>query len=252
VQIISLSLDTSTRRIVLMLDSSGSMEASPQKAGWGIALPVAGYAVDVMPSTALTALVTFSDKLQRQANDFQNPQVVGTQVQHLIDQRPKGRTLLFDAIHQVVTEFTELRWGDAIYVVTDGDDNKSTISHTKLRRELIARGIRVFAFLVVWPGGSLNQEGVIGASRMEDLAEFTGGDVVRVSASDLAAQNRAKLNKSASHIVREVESVYRMELGISPVERAAGVRVSLVHKSAGKGGAVVYSHEIAPCPSAVN
>jgi hypothetical protein len=99
--------------------------------------------------------------------------------------------------------------GHRIYVVTDGDDNRSTISHMKLRRELIARGIRVFAFLIV-SRGSLNHDAAIGASRTEDLSEFTGGDFVRISAGDLAEQNRAKLNRLASHIVGEVESVYRM------------------------------------------
>src|SRR5436305_4081955 len=45
--ILSLSFDTRPRRIVLMVDSSGSMEASPQQSGWGFAIPAAAYAAYV-------------------------------------------------------------------------------------------------------------------------------------------------------------------------------------------------------------
>ena len=65
-QVLSLALEPHPRQIVLMVDSSGSMESSPQKGGWGITLPAAAYAVDVLPASASTALVTFSDKLRRE------------------------------------------------------------------------------------------------------------------------------------------------------------------------------------------
>jgi hypothetical protein len=252
VQILSLSLDADRRRIVLLVDSSLSMEASPQEPGWGIALPVAGYAVDVMPASAVAALVTFSDTVQRQSSDFQSPRLVGAALVDLKNQPPKGRTLLFDSIHQILTGFTELRSGDAIYVVTDGIDNKSTISHAKLRQELIARGIRVFAFVIRARPRSMAQEELIGVDRMENLAVSTGGDVMEISASDLAENSRARLNKLASHIAAEVESVYRVELGISTPASIAPTKVSFVDRGRTRNGYIAYSREIAPCTSTTN
>ena len=114
VQILSFSPDSRPRRIVLMVDSSGSMEASRQKSGWGVALPAAGYAVDVVPASASAALVTFSDKLRRESSGFENRKVVGAKVLDLKKRQPQGRTLLFDSIGQVLIEFAELSFGDAI------------------------------------------------------------------------------------------------------------------------------------------
>jgi hypothetical protein len=247
VQVRSLLPDNRPRRIVLMVDTSGSMKASPQKRGWGVALPAAAYAVDVVPASASVALVTFSDKLQRESSDFENPKVVGTRVLDLKGREPQRTTRLFDSIHQVLTDFTELHSGDAIYVVTDGGDNKSLISRGKLKQELIVRGIRVFLFLVLRPNEPQTIEEIDAASEMQDLADFTGGDIVPISAAAIAGADRAQLDKLAPHIVSEVESVYRMELGISAPAKTARVKVSFADRRRAKNGHIAYSHEIAPC-----
>jgi hypothetical protein len=248
VQILSFSLDSRPRRIVLMVDSSGSMETSRQKTGWGIALPAAAYAVDVVPASASAALVTFSNKLQRESSEFENRKVVGAKVLDLKRRQPQGGTLLFDSIGQVLIDFTELSFGDAIYVVTDGGDNKSKTSFAKLSQELISRGIRVFVFLVLRQELQSEEE-ITGASQMENLADSTGGDVVRLSSAEIAGNNRGQLDKLAPRIISQVEDVYRIELGIPAVERAARVKVSLIDRNRRKNTTnVAYSHQIAPCP----
>ena len=247
-QILSFSLDTHPRQIVLMVDSSGSMEASPQKSGWGITLPAAAYAVDVVPASASLALVTFSDKLRRESNDFENRKLVGGKVLDLAKRQPKGPTSLFDSIDQVLVEFKELHFGDAIYLVTDGRDNKSRISRRKLEEELISRGVRVFVFLV-GRGGSRTEEEMSGASQMDGFAESTGGDVVQISSAEIAGDERAQLDKLAPRIVGQVEAVYRLELGLSEVERAAHVKLAFVDQDRRKNTrSMAYSHQIVPCP----
>jgi uncharacterized protein with von Willebrand factor type A (vWA) domain len=151
-----------------MVDTSGSMEASPQKSGWGITLSAAAYAVDVIPASASCELVTFSDKIRRESSDFENRNLVGTRVLDLAKKQPKGRTSLFDSIDQVRAESKELQFGDGIYVVTDGGDNKSRVSLPKLKEELIRREIRVFVFLVEREGRQSDEE-ISGASKVEEL-----------------------------------------------------------------------------------
>ena len=246
-QILSLSLDTHPRRIVLMVDSSGSMEASPQKTGWGITLPAAAYAVDVLPASASPALVTFSDKLRLESSDFENRKLVGARVLHLAKRQPRGPTSLFDSIDQVLVEFKELHFGDAIYVVTDGGDNKSKISLPKLEEELISRGVRVFVFLVV-RARSRTEEEISGASQMDGFAESSGGDVVRISSAEIAGNERAQLDKLAPRIVGQVEGVYRLELDLSEVGRAARVKVAFVDRDRIRNTRnIAYSHQIVPC-----
>jgi len=245
-QILSLSLDTHPRRIVVMVDSSGSMEASPQKSGWGITLPAAAYAVDVLPASASPALVTFSDKLRRESSDFENRKLVGARVLNLAKRHPEGPTSLFDSIDQVLVEFQELHFGDAIYLVTDGLDNKSRISLPKLEKELISRGVRVFVFLVVREGSRTEEE--MSGTQMDGFAESTGGEIVRISSAEIAGNERAQLDRLAPQIVGQVEGVYHLELGLSEVEKAARVNVAFADRDRRKNThSIAYSHQIAPC-----
>jgi VWA domain containing CoxE-like protein len=243
VQILSISRDSRPRRIVLMVDTSGSMEASRQRTGWGITLPAAAYAVDVLPESASAALVTFSDKLRRESNDFETRHAVGRKVLDLKGKQPHGGSLLFDCIRQVLIDFTQLQFGDSIYVVTDGGENGSKTSLPQLRQELISRGIRIFCFLVRRNDKQSDEE-VTGASRMEDLAEFTGGTVVRISAAEIGGASRGQLQQLAPSIIGQAESFYRVELGIPSAQKAGRVQVSFVDKG---NANIAYSHQIGPC-----
>lgn len=249
VQVLSVLLDKRPRRIVVMVDTSGSMEVSPQKRGWGLTLPAAAYAVDIVPANGTAALVTFSDKLQRESGDFEERNVVGAKVLNLKSRQPQGATRLWDSIHQVLNDFTSLSLGDAVYVVTDGGDNKSKFSIAQLKKEFTNRGIRIFAFLVQRAAPRTEEENE-GASELEDLAKFTGGDVVQISSADVAAEYHAKLGKLAPHLTSEVESVYRVELGVSPEARVARVKMSPNYK--GRSTNFAYSHLTSCSPANAN
>jgi hypothetical protein len=219
--ILSLSLDMHPRHIVLMLDSSGSLQASDQQSRWGIGLPAAAYAANVVPASASSELVTFSDKLHRESSDFENRKLVQGRIFDLAKKQPKGRTSLFDSVHQVLAEFKELQSGDAIYLVTDGGDNKSRISRTEVTGELISQGIRVFVFLVV-QGTPQTEEERSGTLDMFGFAESTAGGVVQMTLADVAG--RKQLDKLAPQIIAQVEGVYRLELKIPEVKRTSRVK----------------------------
>lgn len=244
--ILSLSFDTNPRRIVLMVDSSGSVEASPQQRGWGLAVPAAAYAAYVVPASASSELVTFSDKLLRESSDFENRKVVQAKVFDLAKRQPKGRTSLFDSVHQVLTEFNELHFGDAIYIVTDGGDNNSRISRRKVIEELISRGVRAFVFLVQ-QGTPQTEEERRGGLDMYGFAESTGGAVVRITSVDVGG--REQLDHLAPQIVAQIEGVYRLELGISEVKKSSRVKVEFIDRERKHSTRnIVYSQQIVPCP----
>src|SRR5947209_4155016 len=244
--ILSVSFDSNPRRIVLMVDSSGSMEASPEHRGWGLALPAAAYAAYVVPPSASSELVTFSDKLHRESSEFENGKVLQERVFDLARKQPNGFTSLFDSVHQVLAEFKELRSGDAIYIVTDGGDNKSRISRKRVMEELISRRIRAFVFLIQQRPPLTEEEGR-GASDMYGFAESTGGAVVQITSDDPAG--REQLDNLAPQIIAQVQGVYRLELGISEVKKNSRVKVQFVNRDRKHTTRnLVYSQQIMPCP----
>ena len=245
-QVLSLSLDIQPRRVVVMLDSSGSLEVSTQQSRWGIGLPAAAYAANVIPASASSELVTFSDKLQRESSDFESRKVVQARIVDLVKKHPKGRTSLFNSVHQVLTEFKELQRGDAIYLVTDGGDNNSRISSAEVLEELINRGIRVFVFLVV-QGTPDTEEERRGALDMYGFAESTGGAVIEMALADVAG--RKQLDDLAPQIIAQVEGVYLLQLGISQVKRTSRVKVAFIDGDRKRSTRnIVYSRRILPCP----
>jgi hypothetical protein len=248
--IVSFTLDSRPRRIVVMVDSSGSMQTSPHRTGFGLALSAAAYTVDVVPGSASAALVTFSDKIQQESKEFVSRTALGLKVLDLKTMQPKGTTLLFDSIEQVLSDFPELGVGDAIYVVTDGGDDKSTGSLAKLKEELVSRGVRVFVFLLVRNDAETEREVRSGSQLIESLADATGGNVVRLSSAAFAEKDRAPLDELARGLAGQVENVYRIELGIPPADRATRTKVSVVNGNRGKNRVhMAYSHEMAPCPT---
>jgi hypothetical protein len=110
--IVSFTLDSRPRRIVVMVDSSGSMQTSPHRTGFGLALSAAAYTVDVVPGSASAALVTFSDKIQQESKEFVSRTALGLKVLDLKTMQPKGTTLLFDSIGKSLATFQS--WASAM------------------------------------------------------------------------------------------------------------------------------------------
>jgi len=245
-QVVSFSLNSGPRRIIMMVDTSGSMHASPQRRGWGIALRTAAFAFNSVPSNASVALLTFGDRLRGQTDGFQDRPKVASKVLDLAKQEPQGQTALFDSIDQALSLFQAPQLGDAIYLVTDGGDNKSKVSPKTLREELIAHGVRVFVFLVPIEE-PLTVEEREGPSLVGDLAAYTGGYVVRISWHEIGADEQAWAQRAATKISGQVQSMYQMELDISSVGSSKGrVKAGFAGRKRGND-TLAYPRQLVPC-----
>jgi hypothetical protein len=245
-QLVSLSVNSSPRRIIVMVDVSGSMLQWPHESDWGIGLRTAAFAIDSIPSTASAALLTFSDNLQRESDGFEDRQRIGRRVLELAKRKPKGHTALFDAIDQVLSLFEAQQPGDAIFLVSDGGDDKSKVSSTKLREKLIAHGVRVFVFLV--PTGLATPEEIEDQSQIDSLAEFTGGYAIRIPWSEIRGNEQGWLVKAATRISDQVQAVYQMELDASGavVGSARRMKVAFANRKRDKK-TLAYPRQLTPC-----
>ena len=245
-QVVSFSLNSSPRRIIMMVDTSGSMNPSPQRSGWGIALRTAGFAFDAVPSNASVALVTFGDRIRGESDDFQDRQKVERRVLDLAKQEPTGRTALFDSIDQALSLFQVPQLGDAIYLVTDGGDNKSKVSLNQLREKLIVRGVRVFVFLVPIEGFMTVEESE-GQSLMGDLAAYTGGYVIQIPWREIGKNEQAWLMRAATQISGQLQEMYQIELDIPSAAGSKGrVKVGFTARKR-DNNTLAYPRQLVPC-----
>lgn len=170
------------RRIVVMLDISGSMGGDVGHNKWKIASEAVQDLLVDTPADVSLALVTFSDHV----NDiFEFSQSRSSMARWLKegatrwgDSRIHGGTALLDAVIAATKLFSPTRLGDSIYLISDAGDNHSQ-AHSKDVWEMLLRSeIRLFVFLLADPLHT--DDARLGTAAIREMARATGGFVFGV------------------------------------------------------------------------
>lgn len=151
VEILSATYSVAPRRIVVLLDMSGSMAPETDSNKWGIAREAVGDLLAETPPDVPIAMLTFSGHV-RDVFDFSRGR---TAITNWLQQDPsrqvrtqiRGGTALLDAILEALKILQPFEPGNAIYAITDGGDNASRLSVRKAREMFLKSGVRLFAFL---------------------------------------------------------------------------------------------------------
>jgi len=187
VAVLSTTLNTQPRRIMVCVDMSGSMWGSG--AAWPVTQMMLEYFAQAGPTVGQIGMELFAEKVFDAVNISPNPsamrmKVASLQRANLEETVPKRarKTALWDALWQAADQFTPQRPGDVIYVLTDGGENSSHHGEKELEDKLLSRGIRVFAFIPTVPFSSLGRtpEEPFGPEAMRDIVLSTGGNFVQL------------------------------------------------------------------------
>lgn len=182
VQILSLTADSSPRRIVILLDASGSMIEIPKK--WKLACSLVSDVIEHGSAKTSFALLTFKSRIQDQMDFSYPPDAIQQKLQSIsVDPayvRPtKGvaKTALWDTVIAALALLGKPTLSDAIYVITDGGDNASLAHLKEVKRHLAISGVRAFASIVFsatvyW---TRTTEEINGPKDLVELTETTGG-----------------------------------------------------------------------------
>jgi hypothetical protein len=236
---VSLSRSSITPRVVLLLDTSGSM-GQEHHTGWGTGLLAAAFALDILPQESLVALVTF-DK-EAHPSGFTDRETIRKQLIILGHENTHGRTALYAAIDRASQLFGVPEFGDTIFVISDGDDNEDGISTNRVADEVLRLGIRVFAFIVRdrdSPTLSENQN-------PKDFADFVAdvGGIwrwVRITPKWLAGSQAPVIFNATRE---QLQSPYRLDLQMAaPLFKPAKLKI----KSELKQIELSYPRRIEPC-----
>lgn len=127
----------SNARVILLLDLSGS-----QSHRLSVAKLASEHLVANMSGSLRLAMVTFSDRVLETLDFNSSPREI---LEHISKIREAtGHTSLYDSLTYAAGLFGSREAGDAIYAVTDGDDNRSTSGMRPVERLLASKGIRLF------------------------------------------------------------------------------------------------------------
>jgi hypothetical protein len=239
---VSTTVHTAPVRVLLLIDTSGSMGRVGADSLSDAARLTASFAMDSVPLNATVAMGKFADRLQ--LSQWQDRESVRQQVLSLKYQPPKGRTALYSALEEALSLFAENRFADSVYLVTDGGENRSTIKSQRLVNDLLARGIRVFVFLVV-AGEYKSPEEIEGPRNLEDLANLTGGLLYRPPLSKEWLSSSG-VSTAITQFRQQVSSPYRVDFLLpSPFTKPA--KLKLETSLDPKHFTLAYPRRIEPC-----
>ena len=144
-------------RIIVLLDVSGSMNGKRGSGKWRIAEEAVRDLLQQSQVDVQIAMVTFSDEVHEISDFSQSRAAILNWLQQNPDEPPKltrKHTALFDATIEALKLFGDARPGDAIYAITDGNENASDSSARQTQHVLLLSGVRLFTLLFARPFGS--------------------------------------------------------------------------------------------------
>lgn len=254
------------RRIVTLLDMSGSMSGQAGDKRWRIASEATEDFLTDTPTDVSVALLTFSDRVHDVFDFSQSRDSMTMWLKQGAtkegDSRIHGRTALFDALLTATKILTPVRAGDAIYVITDAGDNSSHIHSRAVRELLVKSQIRLFVFLFSEPSpGDMNA----GSDSLKEIARATGGFVFGVSghnpsveflpsftyAFDYNQQTRDTIKLYTRALNIQVNGFYslRFDLPIAP-EKAHKVTLEIMDKRGKQRNDLAYTYSTLLQPQA--
>lgn len=239
--IVSLERQQIVPRVILLLDTSGSM-ASRSGNGWGDGLQAAALALHTIPPESKIALITFNDQIH--VSQFEDRQTVYQRLLALRQVQPRGRTALYRAIRQAAQIFGAPQFGDVIYIVSDGGDDYGRDEPKDAAADVISRGIRAFAFVVRRPEGSPSTpEEREGPTSLIDFVKATGGNYLLPNLSQKWIDSPEGVQALKS-IGDELQVPLRMDLQLSaPIYKTAKLKIT----SSPKDLKLSYPQNIEPC-----
>jgi hypothetical protein len=242
VRISSATVRTGPRRVVLLLDASGSVNKENHMLD--TARLIAGNLLLKAPAELRPALVIFSDHIIDTVDFSHPPSEIVLRLAGLEEGR--GHTALLDALMYSAKLLQPNMRGDAVYLITDGGENSSQTRLRDVKREFLARGIRVFAFRLP---GSRYFRPVDEPMNLEDLTKITGGTIVE-SDSDLWPRDNEHLRGVLDHEYDEMAHFYELEVEFQSglkQERRLGLEIVDEHGKKRKDIQMFYPQELLPC-----
>ena len=250
----SVELENTPPRVVLLVDTSGSMNTRVNAT-----IDAAEGVLSRMPDNLQVGLAFFSVDTIPVVPPTTDRKVLIFQLESLRKNHAsfRGDTAVWSALIRGVKIFKEPRTGDAIYLVSDGGENKSTETEKSVLTELTRAGVRLFAFILTSSGfRGRSPEELEGPIEIQKLVDATGGTSIVTTEDSHPNSARAILidkNGNPTHLGVSVSQqpnqllrFYRVQITLpDSVDKPRHWKLRFTGE--GKNIVLTYPNMLSPC-----
>ena len=271
VKILSFAPDPRPHRLVLLLDTSGSMGSTAGESPlFALGLALARHFFEVNQQWSHIALLTFNKNVIEALDFTKGNSAVGEKLQEIASDRNylkanvKGTTALRDTILEGLQLLDHPSSADALYLLTDGGDNASKHSAADVTHRLALTSVRLFVVLLRQETGYRNRtpEELSGPDELSEIARKSGGEILTAAVWHgdqvaLSANSEAKL-KSQETLARLYQTILHdnlleIELPVLPAKNERWeLRLSDAARRQRKGAQITYPTILISCNSEVS
>ena len=271
IKILSLTPDTRPHRLVLILDTSGSMgSVDGESPLFSLESVLARHFFEVNRQKTQIALLTFNNDITEIIDFAQGNSAVRDKLgqivtdQNYVRANVKGKTALRDAIIEGLQLLVHPSSADALYVLTDGGDNASKHSSRDVTQRLAVTSVRLFAVVLKGKGSYRTRapEELSGPGELSEIALKSGGEIL--SAAEwhgkqlaLSADPEGKL-KSQETLLRLYQAILGdnlLEIELpTPLARNEHweLKLSETARRRWKGAQITYPKTLVSCTAEVS
>jgi Mg-chelatase subunit ChlD len=264
VPVVSVTYDVRPRRVVVVLDHSASMQTNGELS-WEFAAAQALVAAS-QPQDSF-AVLTFAAKVQCISQFGLDRDAVVAEIRRQIQAPGFGGTALFDAVARATNLASPARLGDSVYVISDGGDNASHLTHAEVAQAAAQRGTRICGLLLIQPLTIGRRSPELRTEGFRDLANKTGGAYLSFIADPidarragvyafdpfrLPAREREELISTSRDFAQAIDEFYRLQLQLpTPLDKPRDLKLQVVDGSGARERhvQVIYPTQVVPCES---
>jgi len=237
-------------RVVVMLDASGSMAAPKLK--WDTARRLSVEMLASLPANSHVGLMVFARDVITTLDLNHSPSVIVDEIKRLDSPRSlvlpgKRTTALLDSLVLALDLFGTAQAGDAVFIVSDGEENRSREGFDKVKKDLMNRNVRLF-FLQLREAEVLLPSMEDQAYRFKSLALASGGDAL--DEPGLWPWSNSRIEAAVRLIYDEIPHYYQVQLE-SKAGTLGNAKLELdVIDATGRrieGSKVAHPQKLAPC-----
>lgn len=203
--------ETRPRRIVVLLDASGSMKEAGREILWPRAAASARFLAGLSERQARLALLIFNKKIVEEIGFSEDNAAITKRLNELahdrkfLDHEVQGTTHLYDAMNRALQLLGQPTSADVLFVVSDAGENGSRLHFPEIKRQLLETRVRVFLARLETAETNHRIRSPEELSGVEDtltLVEQTGGAGMTLAPNQINLGFRSRPTPSVTEGVR--------------------------------------------------